>query len=131
MPFEPLPTVPAQKQLKDVGSISYKRNARSRNKKSPPRLIICVPTIVNNGYIHKSDRVALLIGSGDDAGRAQLRKGKEGAAVAHVLRGGGIMLRFGYVPMLGVDQAEREELDFRTNGDGFEFDLPPWFKAKV
>jgi hypothetical protein len=87
--------------------------------------------MVNNGVFKKNDRVALLIGSGNDSGKARLAKGNGGVAVAHVLRGGGILLRFGYVPMLGADAAEREELDFRAAGENFEFDLPPWFKGKL
>jgi hypothetical protein len=131
MPFEPLPTVPSDKQLKTSGSISYKRNSRARNKKSPPRLIICLPAVVNNGAIRKDDRVELMVGTGPDIGRAKLVKSKDGAALAHALRGGGILLRFGYVPLLGTDPAEREPLDFRPDSDGFLFDLPPWFKGKV
>jgi hypothetical protein len=132
MPFEPLPTVPTGKQLVVCGSISYKRNSRSRNnKKSPPRLIICLPTIVNNGAIQKNDRVNLLIGTGSDEGRARLTKAKSEGALAYMMRGGAILLRFGYVPMLGLDAAEREQLEFRANGEGFEFDLPAWFKGKV
>ena len=131
MPFEPLPTVPGDTGYKIGGSISYKRNSRSRNKKSPPRLIICLPATINNGNIRKNDRVALLVGTGADEGKARLLKGNSGAAIAHLLRGGGVLLRFGYVPMLGLDQAEREQLDFRADGDGFEFDLPAWFKGKV
>jgi hypothetical protein len=131
MPFEPLPTVPSGRQALTCGSISYKRNSRSRNKKSPPRLIICLPAMVNNGTIKKHDRVGLLIGTSGDTGKARLVKSNGGAALAHTLRGGAILLRFGYVPMLGLDSAEREELDFRVNGEGFEFDLPTWFRGKV
>jgi hypothetical protein len=129
MPFELLPTVPTA-QHATHGSISYKRNSRSRNKKSPPRLIICVPRSLNNGSIERNDRISLLIGTGSDAGKAKLAKAKDGA-LARVLRGGAILLRFGYVPMLGIDPAEREAIEVRPNGDGFEFDLPPWFKGKV
>jgi hypothetical protein len=131
MPFEPLPTVPGEKQYRTCGSISCKRNSRAHNKKSVPRLIICLPAMVNNGMIKKNDRVGLLIGTGNDTGKARLVKDNGGAAVAHVLRGGGILLRFGYVPMLGADAAEREELDFRAVGGNFEFDLPLWFKGKL
>lgn len=131
MPFELLPTVLSQQRLSISGSISYKRNSRSKNRKSPPRLIICLPANLNNGSIIQHDRVALLIGTGDDAGKAKLVKDKHGTARAHLLRGGAALLRFGYVPMLGQDPAEHEVLEFRADGDGFEFDLPPWFKGKV
>ncbi len=131
MPFEPLPTVPSDKQIKTSGSISYKRNSRAHNKKAPPRLIICLPAAINNGSICKNDKVALLVGTGVDVGRAKLVKSKDGMAEARVLRGGGIILRFGYVPLLSGDPAECEQLDFRADDDGFVFDLPPWFKGKV
>jgi hypothetical protein len=132
MPFDVLPTIVAETR-KTYGSISYKRNARSKNKKSPPRLIICLPALLNNGLIHDGDRVQLLVGSGKDAGHGLLVKanGKGDGITAHSIRGGAILLRFGYVPMLGSDPAEREPLDFQAVAEGLMFPLPPWFKGHV
>lgn len=125
MAFESIVTVPGSSPKR--GSISYKRNHRKKSGRADPHLIVAIPKAIANGSVQPGDCYQLQLGSGDDAGKARLVKDKYGI-IAHVLRGG-VTIRFGYVPRLGHDAAEKEEIDVRPLANGeFEFDVPRWFK---
>ena len=76
----------------------------------------------------KDQPFTLSVGTGTDAGKARISPAVKGVVPTHFLHG--LVFRFGYVPMLGTDAAEKEFVAVKAIGkDGFEIDLPPWFKA--
>jgi len=97
-----------------------------------PKLVISIPKHFTEGVtVVKGDRYVLMIGDGDDAGKARVMKSSNGEGSKVQVFSGCISLRFGYVPMLGHDAAEKEDVDVRQVPGGFEIDLPSWFSAKV
>lgn len=135
MPFTVLPTIMGRYGLpaKTRGSISYRRlKYKTGAKMKDPKLVINIPKAFTEGMtIVKGDRFVLMVGDGDDTGKAQLIKASNGEGSKVQVFAGCVSLRFGYVPMLGHDAAEKEDVDVRQVTGGFEIDLPAWFSAKV
>jgi len=135
MGFTILPNILGQngRTEKTKGSLSYRRlKYKTGAKQKDPRLLISIPRSFTQGMkINKGDRYILMIGDGDDAGKARLLKSPNGEGSRVQVFSGCVSLRFGYVPMLGHDAAEKEEIDVRQVEGGFEIDLPQWFSAKV
>lgn len=97
-----------------------------------PKLRISIPKHFTEGMtIQKGDRYILMVGDGDDAGKARLVKSANHEGTKVQIFSGCVTLRFGYVPMLGHDAADKEDIDVRQVPEGFEIDLPEWFRAKV
>ncbi len=128
MPFELVATI--AKPMKDVqASISYRKNTTKHGRSKNPKLIIGIPkTAMGDFKAKKEQAFSLSLGIGDDAGKARILATAHGGVLATHLKGG-IVFRFGYVPMLGQDAAEKEFVAVKSIGDGFEIDLPAWFKS--
>lgn len=127
MPFEVIATI--AKPMKDVqASISYRKNTTKTGRSKNPVLIIGIPkTVMGDFKAKKEQPFALSIGKGADAGKARISPATDGVAAKHLK--GGLVFRFGYVPMLGSDAAEKEFVPVKYTGGNFELDLPAWFKA--
>lgn len=131
MPFETLETV-SRRLPRSSGSISYRRVRGSKGHRPQPRLIISIPkTLAADFKTRDGDTYALLLGSGDDAGKARIRRDAKGTGRCTPLQHT-FMFNFGFVPYLGTSAGDREPLQVRAitgkDGSGFEFDLPVWFK---
>jgi len=135
MPFTVLPTIIGKQPgvCKTRGSLSYRRlKYKNGNKMRDPKLLISIPKYFTEGMsIKKGDLYVLLVGDGEDAGKARLIKSTKGEGSRVAVFSGCVSLRFGFVPMLGHDAAEKEEIDVRQCDGGFEIDLPQWFNEKV
>lgn len=131
MPFtNPLVTVPGGRIAK--ASLSYRRNKRAKVK-GMPNLVIGIPKDIAAGLVKSGDAFTMLLGDGADKGKAHLvRTDRDDGAVATVLRGS-VVLRFGHVPMLGSDAAEKEAIELQPldGGFGFELELPKWFAGRI
>ena len=84
--------------------------------------------IAENFKPKANQRYALQVGTGADVGKARIEPITAGGVTPSIVKGG-VTFRFGYVPMLGSDAAEKEFIEARATKTGFEIDLPPWFKA--
>jgi hypothetical protein len=135
MSFQPLPTIISSYGHieKTRGSISYRRlKYKTGAKQKDPRLLISIPRAFTQGMtITKGDRYILMVGDGDDQGKARLIKSDNGDGSKVQVFSGCVSLRFGFVPMLGHDAAEKEDVEVRQCEGGFEIDLPVWFTGKV
>lgn len=128
MPFENIAFI--AKPLKDVqASISYRKNTTKSGRSKNPVLVIGVPKTVCADFKAKKDETfTLSLGSGADAGKARIAPTTQGGVLAKHLKGG-LVFRFGYVPMLGDDSADKEFIAVKAIGkDTFELTLPAWFK---
>lgn len=110
--------------------LSYLRGQRGKNgedRSKKPKLIITIPTTICG--ISKSEKFALLVGTGDDRGKILIRgcdaKPKpKGAAVAPTQHKHYFRFHFGYVPRLG-DSIFDEKGDVRRISDEeFEIIIP-------
>lgn len=115
-----------------LASLSY-RKARLKGGDARPRLVLGIPKRAMDGKKVKAEQAfALLIGDGNDKGKARVIFAATGPAMRQ-LKTGGASIRFGFVPMLGNDAAEKEFIGIRAIEHGghpaFELDLPKWFKA--
>lgn len=145
MPFEDLITVAAAP--KDaMASISYRRAEIGKKLNPHPKLIVGIPAKYcphnKASTPGKKDAAkvgsmtpglwSFMVGTGTDAGKARIMPSATGVH-GRILRAGSMAFRFGFVPMLGKDAADKEFVDVRTvmsdKGMGFEIDLPPWFKS--
>lgn len=117
---------------KTQGSISYRRlKYKNGAKQREPRLLITIPRHFTGGMtIQKGDRFTLWIGDGEHSGKARLLRSENGEGSRVAIFSGAVSMRFGFVPMLGHDAADKEEIDVRQVEGGFEIDLPEWFAAK-
>ena len=70
-------------------------------------------------------------GGGDGAGRARLARSYDSQGANARLFRGAVTFRFGHVPMLGTDAAEKEPIEVHMADGDFEFELPKWFSARV
>jgi hypothetical protein len=135
MAFSVLPTIMGRWGLpaKTTGSLSYRRlKYKTGARMKEPKLVISIPKHFTDGIvIEKGDRYILMVGDGDDVGKARLMKSSNGEGSKVQVFAGSVSLRFGFVPMLGHDAAEKEDIDVRQVPGGFEIDLPSWFSAKV
>lgn len=128
MPFDDLEFVAAPMKAVQA-SISYRRIGTRNGRSKMPKLIIGLPAAVLTGFKPKESQLfTLQVGSGADAGKARIVPATEG--VKAMVRRGGATFRFGYVPMLGDDQAEKEFVAVKATKDGFEIVLPAWFKPE-
>lgn len=127
MPFEVLPIV--AKPLKDVrASISYRKSDTKHGRSKNPKLIVGIPKAISGDFKPKATQLFnMLIGHGADAGKARILPATDG--VKPTLLKGGAIFRFGFVPMLGQDAAEKDFVAVKTHGAGFELELPAWFKS--
>ncbi|MBN8965845.1 MAG: hypothetical protein J0H89_10810 [Rhizobiales bacterium] len=118
------------KPLKDVqASISYRKNATKLGRSKNPVLIIGIPKTAMGEFKAKKEQTFIIaVGAGVDAGKARILPDTSDGVLAKHLKGG-LVFRFGYVPMLGEDSAEKEFVPVKALGkDGFEITLPAWFK---
>lgn len=131
MPFtNALVTVPGSRTAR--ASMSYRRNRRSKLR-GMPNLVIGIPKCLAGDTVKSGDYFRILLGDGDDAGKARIARcngGGDDAAAATVLRGS-VVLRFGHVPILGADAAEKETIELHLVDDGFELELPKWFAGRI
>jgi hypothetical protein len=135
MGFTVLPNIVGSKgnyNVKTKGSLSYRRvKYKNGAKQRDPRLLITIPKAFTGGMdIKKGDHFVLLIGDGPDTGKARLIRSENGEGSRVAIFSGAVSMRFGFVPMLGHDAAEKEDVDVRQVEGGFEIDLPQWFAAK-
>lgn len=129
MPFDVVPTI--SKPLKDVqASISYRKNLTKLGRSKNPKLIIGIPKLAMGSFKYDGKQVfQILIGNGEDVGKARIQPATGTGAAARALKGG-LVFRFGYVPMLGDDSAEKEFVSVKAlTNNAFEIVLPAWFKA--
>lgn len=130
MPFDVLTTI-TKTTARRSASISYRRNETKHGKSKQPRLVIAIPKAMIGGPVEKTDRFVILIGTGKDRGRGRIMRAEPDnkGAISPTIFVGGIVFRFGHVPMLGDSAAAKEDMPLRILGDGqWEFDLPAWFK---
>lgn len=141
MPFEDLITVTKGLPKDKVASISYRKNVHGKKPNPHPKLIVGIPAKFcpqNKAAGPKKGKDApdatlwtFQVGTGVDAGIARIVPADVGVH-ARILAGGAMAFRFGYVPILGKDGAEKEDISVRSivteKGAGFEFTLPAWFK---
>lgn len=142
MPFEDLVTI--ANPPKDVlASISYRRNTFGKKPNPHPKLIIGIPAKFcpqsKSTGPKKGEKAptaptvmwTFQVGTGDDAGLARIVPADVGVQ-ARALRGGALAFRFGYVPALGKDAADKDYVPISnittSKGPGFEIKLPDWFK---
>jgi hypothetical protein len=135
MGFTVLPNIVGSQgnyNVKTKGSLSYRRvKYKTGAKQKDPRLLITIPKFFTTGMdIKKGDHFVLMIGDGEDVGKARLIKSTNGEGSRVAIFSGAVSLRFGYVPMLGHDAADKEDIDVRQCEGGFEIDLPRWFTEK-
>ena len=130
MPFDNLEFI-AKAEKDSCASISYRRSSSKRGG-GRPRLVIGLPRAVCDGAVIKPGQLfTLQLGTGDDAGKGRIVPTTSGGVQCKLLKGGAVF-RFGFVPMLGTDAAEKEFVAVRQlpkSTGGFEVDLPAWFKA--
>lgn len=130
MPFDVLTTI-AKTTARTSASISYRRNDTKHGKMKLPKLMIAIPRAMMGGPVEKADKFLLMIGTGKDRGLGRIIRAepeKEGA-ISPTIFVGGLVFRFGHVPMLGESAAEKEDMALRILAGGqWEFDLPAWFK---
>lgn len=131
MPFEHLPTItkPAKESRP---SISYMRFRTTKDPdnivKRLPKLIIGIPKGMISGFKPKKDELyEFHVGTGKDAGKARIVPGKNGISACMLKNA--VAFRFGYVPMLGDEIADKEFVDGSAIEGGFELVLPAWFKS--
>jgi hypothetical protein len=129
MAFETLPTIAAP--AKDaMASISYRLPFSKHGRSKTPRLIIGIPGPIAGNFKPKASQLfALQIGDGSDQGKARIVEAGEGVS-PRMLRGGAAF-RFGYVPVLGQNAAEKEYVAAKAIKGGFELTLPKWFVAAL
>lgn len=130
MPFEYLATVTRPAKISKP-SISYMRFRSPKDpdnmRKALPKLIIGIPKGMVSGFKPKEGELyEFHVGTGKDSGKARIVPGKNGIT-ANVLKNA-VAFRFGYVPMLGDEIADKEFVDGAAIDGGFELTLPPWFK---
>lgn len=127
MPFEALAIVPKVKPHSRA-SISYMRHTHEGSKlRPPPKLIVGIPRGILGTFKPKKDALyEFHVGTGKDVGKARIVAGKDG--VAPSIMKYFVAFRFGFVPTLGEDIADKEFVDSRPVDGGFEIDLPAWFK---
>lgn len=130
MPFDVLTTI-TKTTARMSASISYRRNDTKHGKSKLPKLVIAIPkAMMGTNPISKSAKFALLIGTGADKGRGRIVPivpTEEG--INPTVFVGGLVFRFGHVPMLGDNAAAKEDMALRLLEPGWEFDLPAWFKS--
>lgn len=127
MSFDSLITV-VKPPKETLATISYRR----RGINPHPKLNITIPA----KFCKKNKADCALwtfqVGTGQDIGIARIVPADVGVE-ARPLKAGGLSFHFGYVPVLGKDQAEKETMMVANivteNGNGFQFKLPEWFKA--
>jgi hypothetical protein len=126
MPFKFLPTL--KKQPRDtLVSISYRRNNTKNGRSKNPTLIVGVP--MASGFKPKGNQTfGFFVGSGADAGKAAIRPHADGVTASGFKNG--FVLRFGFVPALGYDAADKEFVKFQATTDSLSIALPAWFKVE-
>lgn len=143
MSFDEIETVP-KAALRPTAKIKYMRpqprkvkdGAESRRKydrrKQYPQLQIILPTVVCG--VGKAKAHRFLVGAGADVGKARIKgtgKVDELAVTPRELKHCFIW-NFGFVPALGDEIADEEDVECRKIGDDeFEITLPAWFKVDV
>lgn len=128
MPFNAIETVKAPEKLTRA-SISYRKKMNKTGRSRQPKLVIGIPKSHTGSFKAKDGATfALLLGEGKDAGKARIQPTTAGGVAVRMLKGGAVF-HFGFVPMLGDDQAEKEFVDVKSVDNGFEIALPAWFKA--
>lgn len=130
MPFQAIETVTKTAKATQA-SISYMRvthaDAKRDRPRPLPRLIVGIPRGILGAFKpHKDKLYEFHVGTGKDAGKARIVLGVNGVTPS-VLKHF-IAFRFGYVPMLGDEIADKEFVNGRAIDGGYEIDLPAWFK---
>ena len=130
MPFQQIGTV-RNAAPKARASISYMRTThknRPADKPKPlPRLIVTIPRAMLGAFKPKETALyEIHLGTGKDTGKARILPGAAGVAPSMCRYY--IGFRFGFVPVLGDEIADRESVEGRPVDGGFEIDLPAWFK---
>jgi hypothetical protein len=138
MPFENIETI-TKDNMPPTALISYMptqrhgKNAGKVKKDSKPRLVITLPTTLCGTA--KSDRWALLLGSGADKGKLRI-KGTKSSPVKQGIKPTEMKncfkWNFGFVPKLGEDHFDGERRPIKKiSDDEFEIDVPAsWFEAE-
>lgn len=130
MPFEVLATVtkPAKESRPSISYMRFKSTTDPDNiSKRLPKLIVGIPKGMISGFKPKKDELyEFHVGTGKDAGRARIIPGKNG--IAAIVLKNCVAFRFGFVPMLGDEIADKEFIDGHAIDGGFELALPAWFK---
>lgn len=128
MPFEAVATEPrVARQARP--SISYMRQSSEHRaiKNRLPRLNVSIPRAVLGAFKpNGTTTYEFHIGTGKDVGKARIVPGKNGVRALQMKHCVGF--RFGYVPKLGDEIADREYVEGRPVEGGYEIDLPAWFK---
>ncbi len=134
MSFEVVETEPKPRNSSRniSATISYRRSKRAKVHVRPSLTIGIPKAVIDEALgLKPSQFFVLTVGSGSDSGKARLIPADGlGVAVQIGVRGGATF-RFGYVPYLGDDAAEKEFIGVRIHNDGFELDLPAWFKPQI
>ena len=131
MSFAPLETY-TKRNAPPTAKITYLRGCRGEKPKpdAKPQLFISLPSTICGAA--KAKTFALLIGSGEDAGKLRIRgcnSEDDGVAPTELKRA--FVFRFGYVPKLGDEIFDGGRQPARKiSDDEFEIDFPPeWFEA--
>lgn len=134
MSFDPLPIVAVARtrgQRDERATISYRRTKIKGARLTPrPVLWVGIPKTACAGFsADKQQRFEIALGHGADAGKLRIAPSAatwEGVKARHLR--GGLVIRFGFVPMLGeaIGKIERVPVE-PIAGDGFLLALPSWF----
>lgn len=135
MPFEEIETITRGNEPPSA-KITYLRGAHKGSKNvegKKPKLVITVPTTICG--VSKSEKFALLIGTGSDAGKLLIRgANKNGTKNAHVeptQHKHYFRFNFGFVPKLGDDIFDGGAVPVRRlSYEEFEITVPKsWFEG--
>lgn len=130
MTFKPISTNVGMMKC-TMASIGYRRETRKGADKNRPRLVIRIPKSLTESFKPKpGQRFVLALGNGNDIGKARILPAVNGdtGSLAYCKEGSAVF-NFGFVPLLGTDAADLDHVEVKPIQNGFEIDLPPWFKS--
>lgn len=114
-----------------TAALSYMRPKRKgeHKKGAKPQLLISIPTSI--AAISKKKFFQLRVGKDKDAGKARIvgQNVKNNFTIEPRTLMHTVIFNFGFVPSLGDDIADREDVAVRKiTDDEFEVDLPAWWR---
>ena len=132
MPFEIIKTIKTGPR-DGRASISYMQmqteKAREGKSHQLPHLTVGLPESLIGGWTGDDNtKYVFVLGTDDDAGKAQIRPSKNGDGVKPKLLKGGASFRFGYAETFGRDNHVKEFVlaELVEDGDVIQFNCPEW-----